>query len=109
MARFTNVKYADTHLVYGISDGSTRAASGEYQRRYPDRRQHNRYAFGMVHCVKETGGVMPPAHVGHSRRSVQNDEKLLVAVHASPSASTGCVAYATGLPQSTIWYTLHEK
>jgi hypothetical protein len=103
MARFTNAEYADVHFVYGFCDGNARAASTEYQCRYPDQTQPNRHVFVTVHCsLRKTGAFMPPTHVRHGRRNIQNKDEMLNAVHANPSTSTGRVAYETPLSESRL-------
>jgi hypothetical protein len=47
MARFTNTEYDDIHFAH-ICEGNARAATGEYQRQYPDRRQTDWRVFAAI-------------------------------------------------------------
>jgi hypothetical protein len=42
--------------------------------------------FAQVHCnVGETGTLMPPAHIGHSRHNMQNEEEVLYMLIHKPT------------------------
>ena len=51
---FSHVEYCDMHFVYGFCDGNARAAVGEYQRLFPDRKIPFRGVFSRIHrhCVR---------------------------------------------------------
>jgi hypothetical protein len=103
MAQFTIVEHVNMHFIYGFHNGIARAASREYQCKYPGWKQPNRHLFAMVHCsVKKTDKFMPPPHVGCDRHNIQNDKKVLDAVHANPLTSTYWVAHET---ESSLTYT----
>jgi hypothetical protein len=102
MTPFTNEEYDATHFMYGLCDGSAIAASSEYQRRYPDRRQPSRRVSMVHHNLKEIDAFMPQTHVCHGRLNVQNGDELLDAVHANLSISTRQVAYTAGLSRNAV-------
>jgi hypothetical protein len=95
MACFTNAEYADMHSVYGFCNGNTAVASKEYQRWCPDR--------------WEKGAFMLSAHVGRGKRSLLNDKEIFDHAHDDPSTSAHSIAYETGLSQSAVWLTLHNR
>ncbi|XP_076658727.1 uncharacterized protein LOC143362438 [Halictus rubicundus] len=45
---FTNREYADMHFICGFCNGNARAATREYQRRFPGRRAPDYRVF--IHC-----------------------------------------------------------
>ncbi|KAK9727401.1 Helix-turn-helix domain (DUF4817) [Popillia japonica] len=56
MLTFSNEEYADIHFIYGLCNGSARAAVREYRRRFPTRKLPCRTVFSDIHrCLRETG------------------------------------------------------
>jgi hypothetical protein len=109
MAWCTNADCADLRLMYGIYYVNARAAWLEYQHWYPGQRQFHKHVFVVVlHGLRETGAFMPPAHVGHSRCNMQNEE-VLGSECTNASTSTHRVTYETGLSQSAFYHMLHGE
>jgi hypothetical protein len=57
----TDVGYVIVHFLFDFCDGNPRAASGEYQRQYPNPRQPTDVFATVQHSQGETGAFVPPA------------------------------------------------
>jgi hypothetical protein len=63
-----------------------------------------------THCnLRKTGEFIPPAHIGHGRYNVQNEEEMLDAAESNPQTTSCWDAYETGLSWSAVWHTMHEE
>ena len=74
---FSHVEYCDMHFVYGFCDGNARAAVGEYQRRFPDRRIPSRsvLVFTRIHQTVRDTGSLPSVSVQSEREVVRTINK----------------------------------
>jgi hypothetical protein len=99
-------------FISGVCDGNAAAASAEYHRRYPNRRNPNHKTIQRTfNTLWETGSLLSVRlHSEHDpeHQSVE-EENILDAVQRSPRASTRCLALCCGVPQSMVWRTLNEN
>jgi hypothetical protein len=89
---------------------ATAALTG-YQCQYLDQGQPNQtVVFAMVHCsMRDTDTFVTRAQANHGPCNMQNEEKVLDAVHANSLASTRWVTYETGLSHSAVWCEVLEE
>jgi hypothetical protein len=69
---FSYVEYCDMHFVYGVCNGSGRAAVLEYQRRFPDRRIPSRHVFTRVHQTLRETRYLPSVAVRSEREGYEH-------------------------------------
>jgi hypothetical protein len=98
MARYNNAEYADMHVMEILELHPQNTNLGIQNSGNPT------HAFVTVHCsLTKIRAFIPPAHVGHARRNVQDKEDMLNAVHANQSASTWNTSQIAG------WLTTRVK
>jgi hypothetical protein len=86
VSHFTEVENVCINYTDSFCSGNYRAVLGEYQHWYPDRRQLSRCVLQQHTAVRaKSSAFMPPAHIGHGRLNVQNEEEAFDAVYANPS------------------------
>lgn len=107
---FTHSEYADMVFVYGFCGGNALSARREYVRRFPNRRIPNCRVFTYVFNKLHLTGTVPSTRIAYERANVQNlneIEGILQLVEHSPSTSTRRISTRIGVPQATVWRTLH--
>lgn len=104
MEPFTNVEYADIHLVYGFCSSNAAESRREYRRRFPNRKLPNERTFISVHrCLSETGRFPTNGRsVGNFRQDVGLEEAVLNCVDRDPRTSTRAVAREVGVSQTFV-------
>ena len=109
---FSYVEYSDKHFVYEFCDGNARAAVGEYQRRFPDRRIPSRGVFSRIHQTMRETGCLPSVAVQSESEVVpliNTRENILQMIQRSPRLSTRRTASRFGVSHMQVWRTLHEE
>lgn len=105
---FTHAEYADMMFVYGFSDGNSRAAVREYERRFPNRRVPDSRVFAGL----RERGTLPSVNVVSERpvqQTLNEVENILQAVERSPTTSSRRIAAQLDIPQTRVIRTVHEQ
>ena len=108
---FTNIEYADMHLVLGDAHGNAERAVQLYARLYPNRRLPNPRTFCAVdRRLRETGSFNRPTRDigGHNRLRNERNNEILNKVQENPHTSTRAVAAVLDLPQTHVWKCLNK-
>lgn len=103
---------ADIHYVYGLCEGSGRAARREYQRMFPDRRLPNAQTFVASHRrIQELVDVDIARRANQPARVInpETEERILEAVRANPELSTRRLGLQLGISHWTVWKVLHDE
>jgi hypothetical protein len=100
------------HFVYGFYDGNARAAVGEYQRRFPDRRIPSRGVFSRIPQTMCEIDFLPGVAVQSERGVVpliNTRDNILEMVQRRPRLSTSRIASHIAVSHMQVWRTLHEE
>lgn len=98
------------HFVFGYCNGSAKAASNEYRRRYPNRNVPNPRVFSDLHNrLKETGSVSKRKREGFDGIDVHTEENILEAVQLSPGTSVRRLSSQQLVSSTKVWRVLKRE
>lgn len=109
--QFSNQEYADIIFVYGFCDGNGRAASREYELRFPGRRCPNHQTFSNVFSfVREKGHFPTQNNIDQPvRHPVQQEEDILNLIEENPKTSTRKIARRLHITQKITHSTIKNE
>lgn len=107
---FTNEEYADIVFIYGYANGNASAASREYLRRFPNKRQPSRRVFSDAYQRLRRNGI-GSKHTGGAnfRHNAGQEEQVIDAVLNEPGISTRRIASRLEVSHSFVWRTIHRE
>jgi len=108
---YTFVEVADIHFFYGRANGNAHEVRRLYLETFQNRRLPCSRTFPCIaQRLRERGTFIPVIEGGRSRtaRTVQQEQRILAHVTASPGTGTRRISSAEGVHRSTVWMILHE-